>query len=220
MIIINTPHNPTGSILESEDLEVLYQIVKERNILVLSDEVYEHLIYDGKKHASVLSHAGLYQQSIVVFSFGKTFHCTGWKLGYAIAPERIMQEFRKVHQFNVFSVNSYAQYGLADYLSNPESYEYLDTFYQKKRDILSSYIDDSKLDLIPSRGTYYVLADYSAISDKDDIDFSIHFTKEDGLATIPISVFYTSRRQDRLVRLCFAKTEETLHAAGRILLQL
>lgn len=217
MLIINTPHNPSGSILKNEDFEKLEIIIKNKNIIVLSDEVYEHLIFDGEKHCSILKYPTLFKQSIAVFSFGKTFHCTGWKVGYAVMPSNLMEEFRKVHQFNVFSVNSFVQHALADYLKDSEHYNYLPNFYQQKRDLLSSYINKSRLKLIPSRGSYFVLCDYSAVSNLPDKDFSVWMTKEKKLASIPISVFYSSGKQEKLIRFCFAKTEDLLHQAGQII---
>ncbi|MCL4107388.1 UNVERIFIED_CONTAM: hypothetical protein GTU68_067299 [Idotea baltica] len=218
MIIINTPHNPTGTILDDEDMQALAKITKNRNILVLSDEVYEHLIFDNQKHCSILNYQELKEKAIAVFSFGKTFHCTGWKIGYAIMSSSLMKEFRKVHQFNVFSVNSFVQHGISDYLDDPISYLQLPKFYQEKRDLLSKFIIDSRFKLIPSKGSYFVLADYSEISDLPDTEFAKWLTKEYKLACIPISVFYQSKKQENLVRFCFAKTQEVLIQAGKIIM--
>lgn len=220
MIITNTPHNPTGQVLGNQDFEALQSIVKGKDIVVLSDEVYEHLIYDGNKHVSILDFPSLFSQSIAVYSFGKTFHCTGWKVGYAVMHEKLMKEFRKVHQFNVFSVNSFVQYGISDYLKNAEHYQTLPEFYQKKRDILSHYILESKLELIPSKGTYFVLAKYTNNGEMDDVAYAEWITQHHQLAVIPVSVFYSSKRQDSLIRFCFAKKDETLHSAGHIILNL
>lgn len=217
MIIINTPHNPTGTILLEDDFMHLERIVKNKNIIILSDEVYEHLIFDGEKHCSILKFPSLCEKSIAIFSFGKTFHCTGWKVGYAIMAEPLMKEFRKVHQFNVFSVNSFVQYALADYLQNPSHYQSLPEFYQRKRDLLSQYISNSRLKLIPSKGSYFVLADYSAVSSLNDVEFAEWLTINHKLACIPVSVFYSSGQQDQLVRFCFAKSEAVLVEAGRII---
>lgn len=220
MIIINTPHNPTGSILTHEDFLSLQTLVTNKDIIVLSDEVYQHLIYDSEKHCSIVRYPELYKKSIAVFSFGKTFHCTGWKVGYVVMPPSLMKEFRKVHQFNVFTVNSFIQYALADYLQDSSSYDYLPGFYQEKRDFLSKYIENSRLKLIPSKGSYFVLADYSNISADKDTDFVKWMTIEKGLAAIPISVFYNSGKQEKLIRFCFAKTKDLLESAGKIIMEL
>ncbi|MDX1943348.1 MAG: methionine aminotransferase [Saprospiraceae bacterium] len=217
MIMINTPHNPTGTILNKEDLESLYNIVKNTNIIILSDEVYEHLIYDGESHQSVLRYPGLRERSLAVYSFGKTFHNTGWKMGYCVAPPALTAEFRKVHQFNVFSVNTPMQYALADFLQNPEEYLVLNNFFQQKRDYLVKVMEGSRLRPLPSKGTYFQLFDYSQISDEADRDFAKRMTIEFGVAAIPVSVFYSSKRDDKVIRLCFAKKEETLQKAGELL---
>ncbi len=220
MIIVNTPHNPTGSILRKHDFEALESLVMGKDIIILSDEVYEHLIYDEEGHQSILRFPNLFKKAIAVFSFGKTFHCTGWKVGYAVMPAPLMKEFRKVHQFNVFTVNSFIQYALADFLEDESQYESLPDFYQGKRDFLSKYIEQSRLKLIPSKGSYFVLANYSEISNADDTDFVKWMTIEKGLAAIPISVFYQSKKQEQLIRFCFAKTEDLLADAGRIIADL
>ncbi len=220
MIIINTPHNPTGTILNAADLEALEQIVKDKNIIVLSDEVYEHLIYDGAQHQSVLRFPHLFQQSLAVYSFGKTFHNTGWKMGYCMAPSHLMKEFKNVHQWNVFSVNSFTQYALADYLSDPQNYENLPSFYQQKRDFLANQLQDTPLRPLSSKGTYFQLFDYSSISDKSDLEFAKYLTRELGVAAIPISPFYSESSSDKVIRLCFAKKETTLAAAAERLQQL
>ncbi len=215
MIIINTPHNPTGTVLEEEDLLALQAITSGTNILVLSDEVYEHLIYDGRQHQSVLRYPELRQRSLAVYSFGKTFHTTGWKVGYCVAPPQLTRGFRKVHQFNVFTVNTPVQYALADYLSDPETYTHLSDFYQRKRDFFLQALDGCLLRPLPSRGTYFQLFDYRAISDAPDTDFARWLTCEVGVAAIPVSVFYRSGHDDKVIRLCFAKKEATLEAAGK-----
>ncbi len=217
MIIINTPHNPTGSVLTKEDFEELARITRDRDILVLSDEVYEHLTYDGFRHYSIIEHEELRKRSIAVFSLGKTLHCTGWKVGYAIMPPALMLEFRKVHQFNVFTVNSFVQHGLADYLEDPSTYEDLPAFYQQKRDQLYTSLSASSFNPIKCKGSYFILADYSKISNLPDTEFAKWMTTEHQLACIPISVFYQSGKQEQLVRFCFAKTEDILHDAGKIL---
>lgn len=214
MIIINTPHNPTGAILEVEDMQALEQIVLRHDLLVLSDEVYEHLIYNGHQHQSVLRFAELRQRSLAVYSFGKTFHNTGWKIGYCVAPEALTGEFRKVHQFNVFCVNTPVQYALADYLADPDTYTSLPGFYQQKRDFFLDQMRGSRLKPLHCEGTYFHLFDYSAVSDEPDTAFAKRMTTEYGVAAIPVSVFYSHRHDDKVIRLCFAKTEETLARAG------
>lgn len=216
MIIINTPHNPTGKTLSISDLETLDKLTQETNILVLSDEVYEHLIYDGRPHASVLRFPQLFERSIACFSFGKTFHSTGWKVGYVVAPERLMREFRKVHQFNVFSVNTPVQYALADYLEDEDNYLYLSDFYQAKRDYFLSLMQTSRLRPLTCEGTYFQLFDYSQIIDIPDTEFCKLLTTEVGVAAIPVSVFYTEGAfaNEKIIRLCFAKTEHTLEKAA------
>lgn len=217
MIIINTPHNPTGSILRKADLEKLEQLTEGTNILVLSDEVYEHLIYGGETHQSVLRYPKLRERSLAVYSFGKTFHATGWKMGYCVAPAHLMKEFRKVHQFNVFSVNTPMQYALAEYLQDEYTYTYLSGFFEKKRDYFLSTMQGSRLAPLYCDGTYFHLFDYSQISQEADTEFAKRLTTEYGVAAIPVSVFYSDGRDDKIIRLCFAKTEETLEKAGLLL---
>ena len=217
MIIINTPHNPTGTILKAEDLQALEKLTAGTDILVLSDEVYEHLIYDGQPHQSVLRYSGLWERSLATYSFGKTFHNTGWKIGYCLAPAHLTAEFRKVHQFNVFSVNTPMQYALADYLADPETYLSLDDFFQQKRDFFLDAMKGSRLQPLRCEGTYFYLFDYSAISDEPDTKFAKRMTTEWGVAAIPVSVFYSNGSSDKVIRLCFAKTEETLERAGALL---
>ena len=217
MIIINTPHNPTGTVLKAEDLKALENLTAGTDILVLSDEVYEHLIYDGQQHQSVLRYPGLWERCLATYSFGKTFHNTGWKIGYCLAPAHLMEEFRKVHQFNVFSVNTPMQYALADYLADPETYLSLDDFFQQKRDFFLDAMKGSRLQPLRCEGTYFYLFDYSAISDEPDTKFAKRMTTEWGVAAIPVSVFYSNGSSDKVIRLCFAKTEETLERAGALL---
>ena len=214
MIIINTPHNPTGTILKDTDLKALEDLVAGKNIVVLSDEVYEHLIYDEEEHQSVLRFPKLFNQSLAVYSFGKTFHSTGWKIGYCVGPEYLMNEFKNIHQWNVFCVNSFVQHALAEYLKDASNYTYLPGFFQKKRDYLTSSLQDSPLVARRSQGTYFQLYNYEAINDMDDVDFAKYLTKEVGVAAIPLSPFYTNPPGDKVVRLCFAKKEETLAAAA------
>jgi len=220
MIIINTPHNPIGKIRSEADMRTLERLTDGTDILVLSDEVYEHLIYDGQLHQSVLRFPKLYKRSLIVYSFGKTFHSTGWKMGYCVAPELLMREFRKVHQFNVFSCNSFVQYGIADYLENPDTYQQLPAFYQQKRDFFQQKLIGSALKPLASEGSYFQLYDYSAVSDLGDKEFAKYLTTEIGVAVIPVSAFYSSGRDEKVVRFCFAKKEETLAAAGRLLRRL
>ncbi len=214
MIIVNTPHNPTGSLFSAADMQALARLTAGTNILVLSDEVYEHLVFDGLRHESVLRYPELRERSLAVYSFGKTFHNTGWKIGYCVAPPALTAEFRKVHQFNVFSVNTPMQYALADFLAEPSEYLGLSTFYQRKRDFFLEVTAGSRLRPLPGHGSYFQVFDYSAISDEPDERFARRLTTEFGVAAIPVSVFYSSKRDDRVVRLCFAKKEETLEKAG------
>ena len=217
MIIINSPHNPSGTLLTTHDMLSLEKIVKASNIIVLSDEVYEHIIYDGKKHQSVALYPTLAEHSFAVYSFGKTFHNTGWKIGYCIAPENLMAEFRKVHQFNVFSANTPTQYALAEYLKNENNYLSLPNFYQKKRDIFCDLLKESRFKIIPAGGTYFQLLDYSEITDIKDTEFAIQLTEHNKIASIPVSVFYNSAPDSKVLRFCFAKDNETLEKASEIL---
>ena len=217
MIVFNTPHNPTGTTLKAEDLQALSRLTSGTDILVLSDEVYEHLIYDAQAHQSVLRYPELWQRSLAVYSFGKTFHNTGWKIGYCLAPAHLMAEFRKVHQFNVFSVNTPMQHALADYLADTDTYLSLPGFYQQKRDFFLDALQGSRLRPLPCEGTYFCTFDYSAISQEPDTEFAKRMTREFGVAAIPVSVFYSDSRDEQIIRLCFAKTEETLQQAGALL---
>jgi methionine aminotransferase len=214
MIMINTPHNPSGTILSKQDLESLAEITKGTNIIVLSDEVYEHIIFDGEIHQSVARFENLKNRSVIVYSFGKTFHATGWKTGYCLAPEYLMKEFRKVHQFLVFSVNTPLQVALAAYLKNEEHYLSLPTFYQTKRDYFLSLIQGCSFTFTPCKGSYFQLLDYSDFSDEKDTDLAIRLTKEFGIASIPVSVFYSSDVDTKMLRFCFAKDNETLQRAA------
>lgn len=217
MIITNTPHNPTGAIWTKEDLDELDKVTKDTDIIVLSDEVYEHIIYDDQPHQSVIRNDRLRDRSLVVSSFGKTFHITGWKMGYILGPRELMQEFRKVHQFNVFSCNHPAQVGIAKYIGNDDNYNNLGSFYQAKRDAFLEAIKDSRFKVVPSKGTYFQLLDYSEISNKKDVDFAIELTKEHGIASIPVSVFYNTPNNDRVLRFCFAKQYATLEKAADVI---
>jgi methionine aminotransferase len=214
MIIINTPNNPTGNTLQTTDLLALQQLTSGTDILVLSDEVYEHLIYDEASHQSVLRFPGLRSRSLAAYSFGKTFHNTGWKIGYCVAPPELTVEFRKVHQYNTFAVHRPTQHALADYLQDAATYQSLPDFYQRKRDLLLEVMAGSRFKPLPCQGTYFCNFDYSGISDEPDRVFAHQLITEHGVAAIPVSAFYTSGRDERIIRLCFAKTEETLQAAG------
>lgn len=220
MIIINSPHNPSGTILSKKDMETLEALVSGTNIIILSDEVYEHIIFDNEKHQSVALFKGLAERSFLVASFGKTFHTTGWKMGYCAAPKELMEEFRKIHQFNVFSVNHPMQNGLSHYIQNRENYLILPSFYQAKRDFFLNAIKESKFTINPSKGTYFQLLGYECISDENDVDFAVRLTKEFKIASIPISVFYNHKIDRKVLRFCFAKNEETLSKAADILNQI
>ncbi|MBT8295304.1 MAG: methionine aminotransferase [Gramella sp.] len=220
MIIINTPHNPTGTILSEDDMLELQDILANSNIILLSDEVYEHLIFDGNKHQSASKFPELSERSIVCASFGKTFHNTGWKTGYCIAPEALMREIRKIHEVTVFSVNHPMQRAFAEYLKDPENYLGLAKFYQNKRDLFLNLIKDSKFTYTPSKGTYYQLLNFSGITHEKDVLFAEKLVKENGLASIPVSVFNINEKDNRQLRFCFAKTDETLEKAAEILCSL
>jgi len=217
MIIINTPHNPTGKVLSEEDMKTLEKVTNDSDILILSDEVYEHIIFDQVQHQSASRFPGLAERSLIVSSFGKTFHVTGWKIGYCLGPENLMKEFRKVHQFLVFSVNSPMQAAFAEFIKKEENYLNLSDFYQKKRDTFCSLIKNSNFKFIPSAGTYFQLLDYSEISTDRDINFAIELTKKHKIASIPISVFYHSPEYNNVLRFCFAKDDKTLESAAKIL---
>ncbi len=218
MIIINTPHNPTGSVMSGADMLQLAELVRDTEILILSDEVYEHIVFDGQIHQSILRHPELYQRSFVVSSFGKTYHTTGWKIGYCIAPPALSAEFRKIHQYITFSTSTPMQFALADILrEEPEHYQGLSAFYQKKRDLFCSLIKDSRFDFTPAKGTYFQLVDYSKISDLSDIEFCHWLIKEKGVAAIPVSVFCAAPPDMHLVRFCFAKSDTTIASAAELI---
>ncbi len=217
MVIINTPNNPSGTVFSKDDMKQLSSILEDTNILLLSDEVYEHLIFDGAQHQSAARFPALAERAFIVSSFGKTFHNTGWKMGYCAAPAELMKFFRQVHQFNVFCVNHPVQIALAAYLKNPDTYLTLPDFYQQKRDFFVKRIETSRFKILPCQGTYFQLLDYSAITDEKDTDFAIRLTKEYKLASIPVSVFNENQLDQKLLRFCFAKKDETLEKAGEIL---
>lgn len=220
MIIINSPHNPTGTTISSFDLERLQKIVSGTNIIVLSDEVYEHIIFDNLEHQSVIKFPKLAQQSIIVSSFGKTYHTTGWKIGYCVAPKELMAEFRKIHQFLVFCVNTPIQYAFAEFLEREDEYLQLGEFYKLKRDKFNNLLKGSSFIIRPSNGTYFQLLDYSKISDEKEMDIAVRLTKEIGVASIPVSVFYHKNIENKVLRFCFAKTDETLERAAEKLMKL
>ena len=214
MIIINTPHNPTGTTLDKNNLLALQNLVENKDIVVLSDEVYEHLIYDGAQHQSVMRFPQLYQQSMATFSFGKTLHATGWKLGYIVGPPHLMEAYKNLHQWVIFSANSFVQRGIAEYLETPSNYQGLSSFFQTKRDFLIQGMEQTALKPITCGGTYFQLYDYSEVSDLEDLQFSEFLIKEYGVATIPLSPFYKEPTGDKVVRICFAKKEATIEAAA------
>ncbi|MFP4504761.1 MAG: methionine aminotransferase [Cyclobacteriaceae bacterium] len=217
MIMINSPHNPTGSILNAEDLEQLAIITRDKDILLLSDEVYEHMVYDGMKHHSVLTHAELAEKSVAVFSFGKTFHATGWKVGYLVAPPAITAEIRKVHQYLQFSVHTPTQFALAEYMQEETDYQPLTEFYQAKRDLFLSLTQGSSLQPLKAQGTYFQLFSYAAYSKMPDRELAERLTIDKKLASIPISVFYQDKTDHHYLRFCFAKHDQTLAEAAKII---
>ena len=220
MIIINSPHNPSGTMFSEIDMLKLQELTKNTNIIVLSDEVYEHIIFDGEKHQSACLFPDLKSRSFVVSSLGKTFHNTGWKIGYCCAPKDLMEEFKKLHQFTVFSVNHPTQKGIADYMQEPKTFTELSRFFQKKRDLFLDTIKGSRFKFIPSKGTYFQLLDYSNITQENDFEFAKRLVIEKSVASIPTSVFNKNKLDQKVLRFCFAKTDETLIEAGKILSKL
>lgn len=218
-ILINSPHNPTGSVLSEADIAALRTVVDGTDIIIISDEVYEHLIFDGLAHCSILRYPDLFSRSIVCFSFGKVYHCTGWKLGYAIAPAALMAEFRKIHQFNCFSCNTPTQVALAGFLQNRSSYLGLAAQLQQLRDHFIELMRPTRFDLLPSHGSYFILSSYARISDEGDKDFAIRLTQKAGVTPIPVSAFYADGQDHRVVRFCFAKKPQTLEQAAERLLK-
>jgi methionine transaminase len=217
MVIINTPQNPSGTIFSKDDMLQLQELLRNTNIILLSDEVYEHLVFDGEQHQSACLFPDLKERSFVVASFGKTFHNTGWKVGYCCAPKALMEEFQKVHQFNVFSVNHPVQKALAEYLQEPNHYLELSEFYQQKRDLFLNLIEGSRFKFTAAKGTYFQVLVYSTITNEPDVEFAKRLTIENGLASIPLSVFNANGLDHKVLRFCFAKTDETLEAAAKIL---
>ena len=216
-ILVNTPHNPSATIWRAADLHTLAEILRPTDVLLIADEVYEHMVYDGERHASASAHAELAARAFVVSSFGKTFHVTGWKIGTVAAPAALSAEFRKVHQFNVFTVNTPMQHGLARYLANPAPYVGLPAFYQRKRDLFRCGLAGTRFRLLASEGSYFQLVDYSAISSLGEADFCRWLTTEIGVAAIPVSAFYADGRNQGLARFCFAKQDRTLNSALALL---
>jgi methionine aminotransferase len=220
MIMVNFPNNPSGSILAPADLDELAAITRGTKIVVVSDEVYEHMVYDGRAHQSIARHAGLAARGVVIGSFGKTFHATGWKIGYACAPREITDEIRRVHQFLVFTVSSPMQHGIAAFLADPSRYEGLAAFFQEKRDLFRELMAGTPFDFLPAEGAYFQLATYAKISDEPDAQFATRLVKEHGVATIPLSAFYATPPAQKVIRFCFAKKDETLRAAAERLRKL
>ncbi|MDW8300953.1 MAG: methionine aminotransferase [Bacteroidia bacterium] len=213
-IMINTPHNPTGTTLKAHDIQNLIEIVQENNLYIISDEVYEHLIFDNQVHHSVLRYPELRGRSFAIYSFGKTFHATGWKIGYCVAPPMLTQEFRKVHQFVTFASPAPLQVAYAAYLKNPEHYLKISDFYQQKRDTFRSLLQqNTRFEVLPCEGSYFQLVSYQNITEEADTEFAVRMTKEIGVAAIPVSVFYQNKQQDKVLRFCFAKKQETLQKA-------
>lgn len=217
LLFINSPHNPTGAVISAADMLELERITRNTNIVIISDEVYEHLIFDGIRHESVCFYPALAERSVVIGSFGKTFHTTGWKTGFALAPAGLMKEFRKTHQFIVFTSNTPVQHAIAEFLKNKENYAGLPGFYSQKRDFFANLVKPSRFKIVPCYGTYFQLLDYSNISHENERDFAIRLTKEFGIASVPVSPFYHDETESKVLRFCFAKTEETLTKAASIL---
>jgi len=217
MIVLNSPHNPTGSVINHHDMHELQAILTGGNIFLLSDEVYEHIIFDKLTHESVLKYKDILNRSFVISSLGKTFHCTGWRIGYCIAPPYLTEEFRKVHQHNTFSVHTPTQYAICEYLDQKDKYLTLSNFFQEKRDRFLKLMSDSRFELFPARGSYFQLASFKNISDESDIDFAARITKEFKVATIPVSSFFHDKRDEKIIRFCFAKKTDTLEKAAEIL---
>jgi len=216
-IVINTPNNPTASVLSAEDLRLLESLLRDTDIVVIADEVYEHIVFDGHQHQSAARLPGLAERSFIVSSFGKTYHVTGWKMGYVLAPRELMAEFRKVHQFNVFVANGPIQYALADYMQDRDAYLALAAFYQRKRDFFLQGVAGSRFVPLPSRGTFFQNLRYDAISDERDTDLAVRLTREHKIASIPVSVFYREPPAHKVLRFCFAKSEQTLERGAEIL---
>ncbi|ENZ5480185.1 aminotransferase [Serratia marcescens BIDMC 44] len=219
MIIVNTPHNPTGAVFDEHDIERLTALTRDTDIVILSDEVYEHVVFDGDIHHSMARYPQLAERSVIVSSFGKTYHVTGWRVGYCLAPAALMDEIRKVHQFMVFSADTPMQHAFAAALANPQSYLGLAAFYQQKRDLLASALQDSRFELLPSRGSFFMLARFNGFSHESDNDFAVRLIREAKVATIPLSAFYSDGTDTGIIRLSFSKDNETLLEGARRLSQ-
>lgn len=220
MIILNTPHNPSASVMDVNDVQALKDLVRGTDLIVLSDEVYEHIIFDGKAHMSMAADPDLAKRSVIVSSFGKTYHTTGWKMGYLLAPSNLMEQIRRVYQFMAFSASTPVQMAYADFLQRKDLYLDLPSFYQQKRDHFRKLLSDSRFSLLPCHGSYFQLLGYDQISEEKDIDFAVRLTVEKGIASIPVSVFYHNQIDHKVLRFCFAKGEETLERAAEILCKL
>jgi methionine aminotransferase len=216
-IIINSPHNPSGKLITEQDIKTLKSIIANSAIYLISDEVYEHLVFDQLQHHSILKYPELYQRAFVCFSFGKVYHCTGWKLGYCVAPPNLMKEFRKIHQFNCFTCNTPMQYAIAEFLKQKENYLGLGKFLQQKRDYFAQEMKATRFKPLASHGSYFQLYSYAGMSPEPENEFAVKLVKEFGVATIPVSAFYSQPQQNQVLRFCFAKKEETLQAAARLL---
>ncbi len=219
LIILNNPNNPTGRVLEENDINRLIELTRDSTIFILSDEVYEHLIYDGKTHLSISKYPELKERSFIIASFGKLLHATGWKIGYCLAPENLMKEFRKVHQFEVFSVNSFMQHAIADFLKNEANYLEINEFFQKKKDFFHNLMLQTRFDLLTCHGSYFQTVQYKRISDEKDSALAMRLIKEFGVACIPVSAFYTKNTDQHVLRFCFAKKNETLEKAVNCLIK-
>ncbi|RZK41693.1 MAG: aminotransferase class I/II-fold pyridoxal phosphate-dependent enzyme [Pedobacter sp.] len=220
MIILNSPHNPTGSILGKKDIDALIKLTNDTDILILSDEVYEHIIFDNEKHHSIALYPELRERSFIIASFGKLLHTTGWKIGYCLAPEKLMTEFRKVHQFNVFSVNMPMQVGIANYLKSDPIYAELSVFFQRKRDLFGHMLSQTKFKLLPCKGSYFQCVSYAHFSEEKDTDLARRLVVDFGVASIPVSAFYTKNTDEKVIRFCFAKEDQTLEKAVDRLMKL
>lgn len=219
MIIVNTPHNPSGQVFSAQDLDMLAELTRNTDIIILSDEVYEHIVFDGERHHGMATHPALAERSVIVSSFGKTFHVTGWRVGYCLAPAELMNEICKVHQFLMFSADTPMQYAFAEYMTNPDTYLSLAAFYQRKRDLMQSLLVDSPFKLLPSAGSFFLLAKFDHFSDESDSEMVKRLITQYGVATIPLSAFYTDGTDNKLIRLSFAKDEATLRAGAQALCQ-
>ncbi|HKN05962.1 MAG TPA: methionine aminotransferase, partial [Buttiauxella sp.] len=217
MIIINTPHNPSGQVFSAQDLDMLAELTRNTDIIILSDEVYEHIVFDGERHHGMATHPALAERSVIVSSFGKTFHVTGWRVGYCLAPVELMNEICKVHQFLMFSADTPMQYAFADYMANPDTYLSLAAFYQRKRDLMQALLAESPFKLLPSAGSFFLLAKFDHFSDESDSEMVKRLITQYGVATIPLSAFYTDGTDNKLIRLSFAKDEATLRAGAQAL---